>query len=259
MVRRSACVGGRYGWVGTEWLLLCVGGVSAWATSVPRCATRLLIPALAPKRPASDSEQPSTPPREPGRGLAWFRLGDHNPDQQDVEAEYDLYAAGSRRCLLSCNDSGQQRTFIFKLDGEELYKTCSSFLAMDGAAAGSGGARFSPYSHGRHDANKGKLGISIQWDFVAIATGGTDGASVPGRGILKTQPVTNFFADGDGLWDHRDTSAFAAAWRRVWSIACGAARRHAIACATSANVRCRTAVSPRSTVRAPAAVTRAGM
>ncbi len=32
---------------------------------MPCCATRLLIPDMAPKRPASDSEQPSTPPREP--------------------------------------------------------------------------------------------------------------------------------------------------------------------------------------------------
>ncbi len=40
-----------------------------------------------------------------------FNLGNTDPDHQDVEAEYDLYAAGSRRCLLSCNDSGQQRPF----------------------------------------------------------------------------------------------------------------------------------------------------
>jgi hypothetical protein len=60
-------------------------------------------------------------------------LDDHNTDHQDVEAEYDLYAAGSRRCLLSCNDTGQQRPFIFKLGGAQLYETYSTFLAMDGA------------------------------------------------------------------------------------------------------------------------------
>ncbi len=37
---------------------------------------------------------------------------------------------------------------------------------MDGAAAGSGGKRFSPYSHGRHDAKKRKLGASVQFDLV---------------------------------------------------------------------------------------------
>jgi hypothetical protein len=61
-----------------------------------------------------------------------FRLDDPNPDHQDVEADLDLYGVGSRRCLLSCNDSGQQRTLPY-LDGEELYKTYSNFLAMDGA------------------------------------------------------------------------------------------------------------------------------
>ncbi len=89
-----------------------------------------------------------------------FRLNDKNPDHQDVEAEYDLYAAGGKRCLLSRNDSGQQRPFIFSLGGAQLFETDSSFLAMDGAAADSGGARFSPYSHGRYQG-KGKLGGSI--------------------------------------------------------------------------------------------------
>jgi hypothetical protein len=28
-----------------------------------------------------------------------FRLGDHNPDHQDVEADYDVYAAGDRQQL----------------------------------------------------------------------------------------------------------------------------------------------------------------
>ncbi len=78
-----------------------------------------------------------------------------------MEAEYDLYAADGKRCLLSCNDSGQQRPFISSLGGAQLFETDSSFLAMDGAAAGSGGARFSPYSHDRHDAEKHKLGASL--------------------------------------------------------------------------------------------------
>jgi hypothetical protein len=42
-----------------------------------------------------------------------FRLGDHSPDHQDVEADLDLYGAGGRRCLLSCNAhgaAGQQRS-----------------------------------------------------------------------------------------------------------------------------------------------------
>jgi hypothetical protein len=40
---------------------------------------------------------------------------------------------------------------------------------MDGAAAGSGGRDYSPYTHGRHDADKGLLGASIQFDLVGIA------------------------------------------------------------------------------------------
>jgi hypothetical protein len=141
---------------------------------------------------------------------AVFSLGNSDPDDQDVEAAYDLYAAGGKRCLLSCNDSGQQRPFIFKLDGEEL-AAYSNFLAMDGAAAGRGRARFSPYSHGRHDAEKRKLGASIQWDFFGTAAPGGSGGSVPGRGILKTQTGTNFFGDGDGLWDSRERNAATAA------------------------------------------------
>ncbi len=37
-----------------------------------------------------------------------FRLGDHNPDHQDAEADSDLYGAGGRRCLLSCNAKDQR-------------------------------------------------------------------------------------------------------------------------------------------------------
>jgi hypothetical protein len=160
---------------------------------------------MAPKRPADDSQQPRTP------RLTRF----------------------------------QQRPFIFQLAGKELYKTYSSFLAIDGAAAGSGGARFLPYSHGRHDAEKHKLGVSNQWDLVGIAALFRDAApskpsrsrtssrpvmacgtaptvtlpslpawhrsSVPGRGAFKTQPVTHFFATGDGLWDSPDRNDAVAA------------------------------------------------
>jgi hypothetical protein len=64
-----------------------------------------------------------------------FWLDDYDPDHQDLEAEYDLYAAGAPRSLLSCNDSGQQRPFIFSLGRKQLYETHSNFLAMDGAMA----------------------------------------------------------------------------------------------------------------------------
>jgi hypothetical protein len=74
---------------------------------------------------------------------------------------------------------------------------------MDGAAAGSGGRKFSPYSHGRHDADKGQLGASIQFDLVPKATVGGGGGSVPGRGRLITQPVTHFYDAGLGLSDGR--------------------------------------------------------
>jgi hypothetical protein len=66
------------------------------------------------------------------------------------------------------------------------------------------GSDFLPYSHGRHDAEKGKLGASIQYDCVGIV-------SVPGRGKLNSQPVTNFFADGDVLWASRDRNIMVAA------------------------------------------------
>jgi hypothetical protein len=138
--------------------------------------------------------------------LAWIDLA----LVRDVEADWDLYAAGSRRCLLSCNDTGQQRPFIFSMGGKRLFATDSRFLAMDGAAAGSGGSDYSPYSHGRHDAEKRKLGVSIQWDLVGIADTGTD-ASVPGRGALKAQAVTRFFAEGARLLDSCERNAAAAA------------------------------------------------
>jgi hypothetical protein len=66
--------------------------------------------------------------------------------------------------------------------GKLLYETDSNFLSMDGAAAGSGGRDYSPYSHGRHDADKGQLGASIQFDLVPKAKDGK--ASVPSRGTL---------------------------------------------------------------------------
>jgi hypothetical protein len=47
-----------------------------------------------------------------------FWLDDYDPDHQDVEADYDLYAAGAARSLLSCNDSGQRRPFILSLGRE---------------------------------------------------------------------------------------------------------------------------------------------
>jgi hypothetical protein len=131
-----------------------------------------------------------------------FRLGDHNPDHQDVEADLDLYGAGGRRCLLSCNAHGQRRSFRFKHRGQLLYEMDSNFLSMDGAAAGSGGRDYSPYSHGRHDADKGQLGASIQFDLVPKATSGS-GGSVPGRGPLKNQPVTRYYDTGRGLSDGR--------------------------------------------------------
>jgi hypothetical protein len=96
----------------------------------------------------------------------------------------------------------------------------SDFLAMDGAASGSGGAHFSPYSHGRHDAEKHKLGINNQYDLVGIAATGSGGGSVPERGQLKLQRVTDFFADDGGLWDSRDRNAVTAASlasRHLWS------------------------------------------
>jgi hypothetical protein len=56
------------------------------------------------------------------------------------------------------------------------------------------------------------LGVSNQYDLVGIAaTGGGAGGSVPGRGKLKNQQVGQFFTGGDGLWDHRDQNAAAAA------------------------------------------------
>jgi hypothetical protein len=82
---------------------------------------------------------------------------------------------------------------------------------MDGAAAGSGGPSKSPHSHGRHDAEKGKLGASIQYDLAGIAATGGGAGSVPGRGKLKTQRFTQFFADGYGLWASRDRNATSAA------------------------------------------------
>jgi hypothetical protein len=86
--------------------------------------------------------------------------------------------------------------------GKLLYQTDSDFLSMDGAAAGSGGRKFSPYSHGRHDADKGQLGASIQFDLVPKTCKGGK-ASVPGRGTLNHQPVTHYYDDGRGLSDHR--------------------------------------------------------
>ncbi len=129
-----------------------------------------------------------------------FNLGNTDPDHQDVEADYALYEAGGRRCLLSCNAQGQRRPFRFKRRGKLLYETDSNFLSMDGAAAGSGGRDYSPYSHGRHDADKGQLGASIQFDLVPKANGK---AIVPGRGPLKNQPVTHYYDDGHGLSDGR--------------------------------------------------------
>jgi hypothetical protein len=60
---------------------------------------------------------------------------------------------------------------------------------------------WSPYSHGRHDADKGQLGASIQFDLVP--KGSKSQASVPGRGKLKAQPVTHYYDDGCGLSDGR--------------------------------------------------------
>ncbi len=117
-----------------------------------------------------------------------------------MEAEYDLYAAGGRRCLLSCNAHGQRRPFRFKRRGKLLYETDSNFLTMDGAAAGSRGRDYSPYSHGRHDADKGQLCASIQFDLVPKAF---KKASVPGRGRLCDQPVTHYYDTGTGLSDGR--------------------------------------------------------
>jgi hypothetical protein len=58
----------------------------------------------------------------------------------------------------------------------------------------------SPYTHGRHDADKGQLGASIQFDLVPKAKAK---ASVPGRGRLCDQPVTQYYAIGRGLSDGR--------------------------------------------------------
>jgi hypothetical protein len=81
-----------------------------------------------------------------------------------------------------------------------LYETDSNFLSMDGAAAGSGGRDYSPYTHGRHDADKGQLGASIQFDLVPKANGK---ASVPGRGRLCGQPVTQYYDTARSLSDGR--------------------------------------------------------
>jgi hypothetical protein len=129
-----------------------------------------------------------------------FNLGNTDPDHQDVEADLDLCAAGGQLCLLGCNAKGQRRPFRFKLRGKLLYETDSNFLSMGGAAAGSGGRRFSPYTHGRRDADKGQLGASIQFDLVPKAHGK---ASVPGRGKLVYQPVTRYNDTGQRLNDHR--------------------------------------------------------
>jgi hypothetical protein len=131
-----------------------------------------------------------------------FNQGNTDPDHQDVEADFDLYGAGGRRCFLSCNAKGQRRPFHFKRRGKLLYETDSNFLSMDGAAAGSGGRKFSPYTHGRHDADKGQLGASIQFDLVPKASQGGK-ASVPGRGTRRDQTVTRYYDTGQRLNDHR--------------------------------------------------------
>jgi hypothetical protein len=109
-----------------------------------------------------------------------FRLDDYDPDHQDVEADADLYAAGSRRCLLSCNDIGQRRPFIFKAGRRAAAQDVQQLSR-----------------HGRRSGGQRAAGASIQWDLVGIAAPGGGGGSVSGRGILKTQPVPNFFAT---LW-----------------------------------------------------------
>jgi hypothetical protein len=48
-----------------------------------------------------------------------LNLGNTDPDHQDVEADQDLIRVGSRRCLLSCSDSGQERPFRFKQDDDD--------------------------------------------------------------------------------------------------------------------------------------------
>jgi hypothetical protein len=80
--------------------------------------------------------------------------------ETDVQGAAGHAPLSGRRCLLSCNAHGQRRPFRFKRRGQLLYETDSNFLSMDGAAAGSGGRDYSPYTHGRHDADKGQLGAS---------------------------------------------------------------------------------------------------
>jgi hypothetical protein len=52
----------------------------------------------------------------------------------------------------------------------------------------------------KHDADKGQLGASIQFDLVPKGHGK---ASVPGRGRLCDQPVTRYYDTGERLNDHR--------------------------------------------------------
>ncbi len=102
-----------------------------------------------------------------------------------------------------------------KSPGKLLYETDSNFLSMDGAAAGSGGRRFSPYTRTRHDADKGQLGASIQFDLVPKADA-KGKASVPGRGTLRDQPVTRYYDKGRGLSDGRGPPPGAAGQQRSW-------------------------------------------
>jgi hypothetical protein len=166
---------------------------SAPPAAAPSPAAQRLVTLAATLAATASSSRPSRP---------LGRVAHRAPPTATfpAPAEYDLYEAGGRRCLISCNANGQRRPFRFKRQGQLLYETDSNFLSMDGAAAGSGGRDYSPYTHGRHDADKGQLGASIQFDLVPKANGK---ASVPGRGSLGKQPVTHYYDTGTGLSDGR--------------------------------------------------------
>jgi hypothetical protein len=184
-----------------------------------RCLPRLPIPAMSPKSRASAPE-PSTSSSDASSDSS-SSDGEQLPAQQTtrsgrtsappprhVPSPGKLYSEEVREALtfptgaeaIPAGTVVRRHPFRFKRRGKLLYGTDSNFLSMDGAAAGSGGRKFSPYSHGRHDADKGQLGASIQCDLVPKAHGK---ASAPGRGRLRDQAVTRYYATGQRLNDHR--------------------------------------------------------
>jgi hypothetical protein len=82
--------------------------------------------------------------------------------------------------------------------GYQLRELLTNVFAMDGAAAGSGGPSKSPYTHGRHDDDKGQLGVSIQFDLFPKASGGS-------LDSLINQRVAGYYDTGVSLSDNRNS------------------------------------------------------